>query len=139
MYEFTGMSMKAKGSNDKTKLIFIRQIPVPFFLSFRQHTLVSPFCVKAGLVIQRWDIRRALGCMNTASLLPLSAEHEFTQPRAHLIAQLCRRHQSLVDMMVKNDGRRRHTDYGGKVCVLKTDSVVEKEEEQEKEAEEILC
>ena len=39
--------------------------------------------------IQRWAVRWALGCMNSAYWLPLAVKREFTQPRAHLIAQLC--------------------------------------------------
>ena len=35
-----------------------------------------------------YEVGRALGCVNPASRLPLAAEHEFTQPRAYLIAQL---------------------------------------------------
>ena len=33
--------------------------------------------------------RLALGCVNPASRLPLAAGGEFTQPRAHLLADPC--------------------------------------------------
>ena len=34
--------------------------------------------------------RRALGCAKPASWLPLAVGRELTQPRAHLLAHLCR-------------------------------------------------
>ena len=39
------------------------------------------------LSIQRSAKRWALGCVNPTSWLPLATGREFTQPRAHLIAQ----------------------------------------------------
>ena len=43
-----------------------------------------------GSHIQSCDIRWTLGCVNPATWLPLATgRQEFTQPRAHLLVQLC--------------------------------------------------
>ena len=39
--------------------------------------------------VQGWAKEWFLGCVNPASWLPLVAGRKFTQPGAHLIAQLC--------------------------------------------------
>ena len=39
--------------------------------------------------LQSWANEWSLGCMNPASLLPLATGSEFTQPRAHLLADPC--------------------------------------------------
>ena len=39
--------------------------------------------------VQGWAKEWSLGCVNLASLLPLVAGHEFTQPRDHSFAQPC--------------------------------------------------
>ena len=38
---------------------------------------------------RRWAIIGAPGCVECRLVVSLAAKHEFTQPRAHLIAQLC--------------------------------------------------
>ena len=40
--------------------------------------------------VQGWEKDRALGCVNLASWLPPAAGGEFTQPRAHSFAHLCK-------------------------------------------------
>ena len=40
--------------------------------------------------VQESENRRALGCVNPASWFSLAAEGEFTQPRAHLLADPCK-------------------------------------------------
>ena len=44
-----------------------------------------------ALYTQRLAIRWVISCVNPASWLPLATKREFTQPRAHLLAQLCTR------------------------------------------------
>ena len=41
------------------------------------------------MTVQRWAKKCSLGCVNPASWLPLAAGHEFTQPRANLLADPC--------------------------------------------------
>ena len=55
---------------------------------YRPNDLLFIIPAKANLYVQGWAKGWALGCVNPASWLPLAARHEFTQPRAHLIAQL---------------------------------------------------
>ena len=49
-------------------------------------------------ILQGWAKEISLGCVNTASWLPLATRREFTQPRDHLLACSCtlrRRSQQL--------------------------------------------
>ena len=44
---------------------------------------------KLPTCVQGWAKERSLGCVNTASWLPLATRLEFTQPRDHSFAQPC--------------------------------------------------
>ena len=68
--------------------------------------------------LQSWAKECSLGCVNPASWLPLAAGHEFTQPRDHLIANLCKKHSAMHDAVFeltmrgsKNLRQRMHYRY----------------------------
>ena len=59
----------------------------------------------SGPLLQ-WAIRWALGCVNHASRLPLAVGHEFTQPRARLLADPCNRAKGTAPELA-----RKHLDF----------------------------
>ena len=88
--------MQFQGESEATELRISFPSTKELNLNFDSWTGRQASETKTGIGdIEKW----AVGCVKSASWLPLSAGCEFTQPRAHLIPQLC----TLAFAMSSND------------------------------------
>ena len=53
------------------------------------NAVIPGYSILSGTVVQKWAKRSVVGCVNSHPAARGSREAGFTQPRAHLLVQLC--------------------------------------------------